>query len=191
LKTLFLTIATLILSGCASGTYFISEKAKNSFDVQVNTINVDNLALEVSVGKGHVWAGWIDALFTTNKQQKWNGALVTPSLNDAITGKLKNSLNPIGTSGDVVLSVMRSGFFMEKHIADGIAFVNVLTLNIDRGFKCDVDVNVRIKNSSYRKTFEYGIKRKQFDDIDQVMEFIEICQSELVKQIATDLKINN
>jgi hypothetical protein len=191
MKILILTITTLLLSSCASGTYFISEKAKDSFDVQVKSIIVDNLASEVNVGKGHVWAGWVDALFTTNKQLKWNGALIKPSLNDAVTGKLKNSLKPIGTSGDVVLSVMRTGFFMEKNFAEGIAFVNVLTVNIDRGFKCDVDVNIRTKNSSYRKTFEYGIKRKHFDDIDEMMEFIEICQSDLVKQIAADIKINN
>jgi len=80
----------------------------------------------------------------SDNQLVWNGNLINPSLKDAITGKLKYSLKPIGTSGDIILSVMRAGYFVEHYLADDVPIVSWSSPLLDRGFKCDVDINIKI-----------------------------------------------
>ena len=54
----------------------------------------------------------------------------------------------------------------------------------ERGFKCDVDVNVRTEGDSRRITLTHEIRRTYFDDQEQIQQFIESCQTDLIRQLA-------
>ena len=57
-------------------------------------------------------------------------------------------------------------------------------LGRERGFKCDADVNVKTESDSRRIILSHEIRRSYFDDQEEVRQFIESCQSDLVRQLA-------
>ena len=73
-------------------------------------------------------------------------------------------------------------------MADDIVFVGLLMLGRERGFKCDVDVNVKTESDSWRITLSHEIRRSRFDDQEQARQFIESCQTDLIRQIADLIK---
>ena len=86
------------------------------------------------------------------------------------------------------VSVLRVGFWIEKNVADDIAFVGLLILGRERGFKCDADVNVKSESDSRRITLTHEIRRSYFDDQEQIRQFIESCQTDLIRQLADLIK---
>ena len=46
-----------------------------------------------------------------------------PPLNEAFVSKVKNSIITVSGSGRVDVSVLRVGFFVEKNVADDVAFI--------------------------------------------------------------------
>jgi len=87
-----------------------------------NLTNVDfassdptNAASDVKINSSEVI--WVNSWAPIHNGTK-------PSLHDAFSEKLKNSLNPIGQFSEVTIIVMCAGFFMGKNYADDLLFVN-------------------------------------------------------------------
>ena len=111
-----------------------------------------------------------------------------PPLHESFVAKVRNSIVANGTSGRVDVSVLRVGFCIEKNVADDIAFVGLFMLGRERGFKCDADVNVKTESDSRRMTLSHEIRRSYFDDQEQIRQFIELCQTDVIRQLADWIK---
>ena len=86
------------------------------------------------------------------------------------------------------VSVIRVGFFVEKNVADDVVFVGLFMVGRERGFKCDADVNIKTERDSQRITLTHEIRRSYFDDQEQIRQFIETCQTDLIRQLADSIK---
>ena len=178
-RLLALTALTLMLGGCAVQPILLNDRAAESYQVPVKTMIVDNLATETKIRVGDVVYvnGWAPA-----------HAGFAPPLHEAFVAKMRNSIVAIGTSGKIDVSVLRVGFFVDKIVADDIVFVGLLMLGRERGFKCDVDINIKTESDSRRITLTHEIRRSYFDDQEQIRQFIESCQTDLIRQIAELIK---
>lgn len=176
---LALSVATLLVA-CAAPPITLSDRANVDLKVSVKKVIIDNLSIESKIGVNDVvWVnGWVPMHLG-----------FTPSLNDVFTTKLKNSIIPVGETGAVNIVVMRVGFFMEKNFADDIAFVGLLTAGRERGFKCDADLNLKTDMKSERATFKHEIKRSYFNDSDEIRNFMEMCQTNLIKQVHESISL--
>ena len=172
---LALSALTLMLVGCAVQPIHLRDRATESYQVPVKTVIVDNLATETKIRTGDVVYvnGWAPA-----------HAGFEPPLHEVFVAKMRNSIVATGTSGRVDISVLRVGYFIDKIVADDIVFVGLLMLGRERGFKCDVDVNVKTERDSQRITLTHEIRRSYFDDQEEIRQFIESCQTDLIRQIA-------
>lgn len=175
-----LAVLVLILGGCASPSKPIplAERTSQSYQVQVQKIVVDNLAIE---GKENISGsinvnGWAP-------MAPLMGIVFSPPLSHSFVSKVRNSISQGGSSGRVDISVLRTGFFVEKTVADDIAFVGLLTLGKERGHKCDVDINIKTENDSRRAVLSYEVRRPYFDSHEEVRLFIETCQADLIRQL--------
>ena len=174
-RHLALAALTLMVGGCAVQPIRLQDRAAESYQVSVKTMIVDNLATETKIEVSDIVYvnGWAPA-----------HAGFRPPLHESFVSKVRNSIVARGMSGRVDVSVLRVGFFIEKNIADDIVFVGLLMLGRERGFKCDADVNVKTESDSRRITLSHEIHRSYFDDQEEVRQFIESCQSDLVRQLA-------
>ena len=178
-RLLALAALTLLLGGCAVQPILLSDRTAESYQVPVKTMIVDNLATETKIRISDVVYvnGWAPA-----------HAGFEPPLHEAFVAKMRNSIVARGTSGRIDISVLRVGFFVDKIVADDIVFVDLLMLGRERGFKCDVDINVKTESDSRRMTLTHEIRRSYFDDQEQIRQFIESCQTDLIRQIVELIK---
>ena len=178
-RHLAFTALILVLEGCAIQPILPHDRAAESYQVPTKTLIVDNLATETKIRVGDVVYvnGWTPA-----------HAGFKPPLHESFVAKVKSSIIPTGTSGRIDVSVLRVGFWIEKNVADDIAFVGLLILGRERGFKCDADVNVKSESDSRRITLTHEIRRSYFDDQEQIRQFIESCQTDLIRQLADLIK---
>lgn len=169
-------IALLSITGCAVQPLPLNDRAATSYQVPVKKLIIDNLAIDkkVDINESIYVNGWAPVA----------GPEFKPSLSQALVAKTKNSITTTGESGRADVSVLRTGFFVEKTVADDVVFVDFFTLGKERGYKCDVDINVKTDNDSQRLTLTHEIRRSYFDNFEQMRQFIEVCQDDLVKQIA-------
>jgi hypothetical protein len=173
-------IVLLSLSGCAAQQVHLQEHAATSYQVPVQKLIIDNLAVDKKVDPSEsIYVnGWAPVI----------GPDFKPSLSMALAAKTKNSITATGETGRADVSILRTGFFVEKTVADDMVFVDFFTLGKERGYKCDVDINVKTDNDSQRLTLSHEIRRSYFDDFEQMRQFVEVCQDDLVRQIADKVK---
>ena len=178
-RHLALTALTLMLGGCAVQPILLHDRAAESYQVPVKAMIIDNLATETKIRVGDVVYvnGWAPA-----------HAGFRPPLHESFVTKVRNSIVANGMSGRVDFSVLRVGYFIEKNVADDIVFVGLFMLGRERGFKCDADVSVKTESDSRRITLTHEIRRSYFDDQEQVRQFIESCQTDLIRQLADLIK---
>ena len=178
-RLLAFTALMLMIGGCAVQPILLNDRASESYQVPVKTMIVDNLATETKIRVSDVIYvnGWAPA-----------HAGFEPPLHEAFVAKMRNSIVAIGTSGRIDVSVLRVGFFVDKIVADDIVFIDLLMLGRERGFKCDADLNVKTERDSQRITLTHEIRRSLFDDQEQIRQFIESCQTDLIRQIADLIK---
>jgi hypothetical protein len=173
-------IVLLSLSGCAVQPLPLNDRAASSYQVPVKTLIVDNLAIDKKVE--------VDETIYVNGWTPVYGAEFKPSLSQTLAMRTKNSIIANGESGRVDVSILRTGFFVEKTVADDIVFVGFLTLGKERGYKCDAEVNIKSDKDSQRMTLTHEIRRTYFDELEQIRQFVDACEDELVKQIAEAVK---
>lgn len=172
--------ALATLTGCVTvQPIALQDRASQSYDVPVQKLVVDNLSTEVKISAN-------DVIYVNGWAPAHSG--FQPPLNQAFVSKVNNSIKTNGTSGRVDVSVLRVGFFVEKNVADDVVFIGLLTVGRDRGFKCDSDVNIKTDAKSRRITLNHEIKRPYFDSPEQTRQFIESCQSDLIRQLADEIK---
>ena len=178
-RLLALAALTLLLGGCAVQPILLSDRTAESYQVPVKIMIADNLATETKIRISDVVYvnGWAPA-----------HAGFEPPLYEAFVAKMRNSIVARGTSGRIDISVLRVDFFVDKIVADDIVFVDLLMLGRERGFKCDVDINVKTESDSRRMTLTHEIRRSYFDDQEQIRQFIESCQTDLIRQIVELIK---
>lgn len=177
-KTLLVIVLSLITSACAIQPVPLQDRALESFKIPFHTLIVDDLSTEAKYGVNDVVYvnGWAPA-----------HAGFTPPINKAFVSKVKNSLITNKSSGRVDISVLRVGYFIEKNVADDVVFVGIFMAGRDRGIKCDADINFKTENESRRITLTHEIRRSYFDNQEEVRMFIETCQTELIKQLASSI----
>ena len=176
---LSLSALILILGGCAVQPISLNDRAVGSYQVPIKTLVVDNLATESKIRVSDVVyvIGWVP-LHTGFK----------PSLHQSFAAKIRNSIIANGISGRVDVSLLRAGFWEERNIPDNVAFIQFFTLFRERGFKCDADVNIKTGSDSRRIILTHEIRRSYFDDQEQIRQFIESCQTDLIRQLADLIK---
>lgn len=140
---------------------------------------MDNLSTESKIGANDVV--WVNGWAPAHSGFK-------PPLNDSFVSKIKNSIVANGASGRLDVSLLRVGFFVEKNLADDLVFVGLLIVGRERGFKCDADVNVKTERDSQRITLVYVTRRPYFDNQEKMRQFIETCQTDLIRQLADLIK---
>lgn len=173
------TTLALMLGACAVQPIPLHDRAAESHQVPFQKLIVDNLSTESKIGVNDVIYvnGWAPA-----------HAGFKPPLNESFVSKIKNSIVASGKSGRVDVSVLRVGFFIEKNVADDVVFVGLFMVGRERGFKCDADVNVKTESDSRRMTLTHEIRRSYFDNQEQMRQFIETCQTDLIRQLADSIK---
>lgn len=107
-----------------------------------------------------------------------------PTINRAFVGKAKRAIVANGSGGALHVSILRANLWMEKNYADDMFIVGIFRIGAERGYKCDAEVSLRSGSSAERLTLEHTIRRSYFDNNEQIREFAESCQSELVRQLA-------
>ncbi len=180
MKRLFVPVVlTSMLAGCAVQPISLSDRASESYKVPYQKLIVDNLSTESKIGVN-------DVIYVNGWAPAHSG--FKPPLNESLVSKIKNSIVANGESGRVDVSVLRVGFFIEKIVADDVVFISLFMVGRDRGFKCDADVNVKTDRDSQRITLTHEIRRSYFDNQDQIRQFIETCQSDLIRQLADTIQ---
>lgn len=166
----------LILNACAVQPINLNNKALESYKVPYSKLVIDDFSTETKIRVNDIVYvnGWVPA---------HEG--FSPPLNKAFVLKLQNSLLTGNESGRVDISVMRVGYFIEKIIADDIVYISLFMSGRTRGIKCDADINVKTENDSRRMTLSHEIRRSNFENKEELRTFIETCQTDLIKQIAT------
>ena len=174
-----IALTMLMLLGCTVQPILLHDRATESYHVPVKTVIVDNLATEKKIRVS-------DVIYVNGWAPAHEG--FRPPLHEYFVAKIRNSVVADGMSGRVDVSVLRVGFFVEKNVADDIVFVDLFMLGRERGFKCDADVNVKTENDSRRITLTHEIRRSRFGDQKQIQQFIESCQTDLIRQLADLIK---
>lgn len=172
-------LAALVLSGCAVAPLAINTQPRERYDVPASRVVVDNLSIQEKIGVN-------DVVYVNGWAPAHSG--FQPPLNEAFFSRVKAAINPTGESGRIDISVLRVGFFIEKNVADDVAFVGLFTMGRERGFKCDADVNVKTEKDSRRISLSHQIRRSYFDNNEQLTQFIDTCHTELVKQLVAEIK---
>lgn len=181
MKRFFATLTlTFTLIGCAVQPISLNDRALEAYRIPFEKLIVDNLSTESKIGVN-------DVVYVNGWAPAHSG--FKPPLNESFVSKIKNSIVAVGEFGRVDVSVLRVGFFVEKNVADDIVFVGLFMVGRERGFKCDADVNVKTDRDSRRITLTHEIRRKYFENPEQIQKFIETCQTDLIRQLAES--INN
>lgn len=167
-----------LIFGCAVQPIVLSKESRETIDLPVKSVSIDNLATDVKVSVGEVVYvnGWAPA----------HGGF-SPSLHEAFSAKLKATIRPTGSADFLNITLLRAGFFVEKNVGDDVVLVGLLTAMRERGFKCDADVNIKRDGRSERRIFEYQIRRSYFENSDQIRDFIELCHANLIRQISQSI----
>lgn len=165
----------LLLMGCAVQQIQLSGRAVQTYRVPVKKLVVDNLSTESKIT--------VDDVVYVNGWAPMHSGF-KPPLNESFASKVKNSIVAVGDSGRVDVAVIRVGLFVQQSIADDVVFVGLFTVGKDRGFKCDADVNVKTETESARLTLTYETRRPYFSNVEQVRQFVEACQTDLVRQLS-------
>lgn len=170
-----LAVATAVaLSGCAAQPITIDSSPRQFHNAPFQVVEVEDYVTTRPVTAGEqVWVnGWVPIHMGFK-----------PELHEVFSSRLKSSMKPSGNSGTLSIAVIDTGLFMEKNIADDIAFVGIFVAARDRGFKCSANLNVKINGNSTRQTFEHSIKRGYFKDSVEIRDFVTNCHEELTRQI--------
>lgn len=178
-RLIVLAALASMLAGCAVQPIPLHDRAAESYQVPFQKLIVDNLSIESKIGVN-------DVVYVNGWAPAHSG--FKPPLNVSFVSKVKNSIVANGESGRVDVSVLRVGFFVEKNVADDVVFVGLFMVGRARGFKCDADVNVKTEHDSQRITLTHEIRRSYFDDQEQIRQFIETCQTDLIRQLADSIK---
>lgn len=172
---LLLSALTFSLAACAVQPIQLSDRADTTYQVPARRLNIDDFSTESKI-----------AISDTVYVSGWTPAHTgfSPPLHEAFVARLRNSLTPTGESGRLDITVLRVGFFVEKSVADNIAFIGLLVVGRERGFKCDADVNIRTDSDSRRLVLSHEIRRPYFDNREQIGRFVESCHSDITRQLA-------
>ncbi len=173
-------VLILMLAGCARQTIVLHTQAGETFHIPVKSLLFDNLATESKFTSGDMLyvSGWAPVNFK-----------FTPPLHDSFVEKARKSIVASGESGQVDISVIKAGFWIAKNVADDIPIVGLFVVLRERGFRCDVDINVKTKFDSQRLTVSHEETRSTFlDDKEKVQQFVESCQNNLIRKVADLIK---
>ena len=175
---LSLSALMLILGGCAVQPISLNDRAARSYQVPIKTLVVDNLATESKIRVSDIVyvSGWVPA-----------HTGFEPPLHQSFAEKMRNSIIANGISGRVDVSLLRAGFWVERSIPDSIAFIQIFVHFRERGFKCDADVNIKTENDSRRVILTHEVRRS-YSNPEQARQFIESCQTDLIRQLADLIK---
>lgn len=178
----FAGVLLMVLAGCAATPpAAISTTSVKPSEIQASSIEVDSFAMTRQVNETDAvyFSGWFPIA------DKW----VQPPFHQAIASKLKDSLKPDGKGGDLKLTIVDAGFFMDMKVADSVIFVNLLSVSRERPYKCTLILNVKSTKGSERREFEHAqTTNRSFHDIEDKGMFVEQCQSALVDKVVAHLK---
>lgn len=170
---------SLLLMGCAMQQIPLQDRAKQSYEVSAGKLIFDDLSVESKIYTS-------DSVYVNGWAPMHSG--FTPPLNKSFVSKLKNSIVASGSSGRVEVAVLRVGFFVQQSVAEDIVLVGFFMLGKDRGVKCDADVNIKTGDISRRLTLAHEVRRRPFSDVNEVREFVEDCQTDLVRQLSDEIE---
>jgi hypothetical protein len=164
-----------ILGGCAAQPIALKDRTGETYRVPAKTIIVEDLAIDAKIGVGDVVYvnGWAPAHGGT-----------APPLHAALSAKIKNALAPDGNSGTLHITVLRAGFFVEKNVADDVVLIGLFMIGRERGFKCDAELSISTETNAERITLTHEVRRAYFSDREELAQFLDECQSNLVTQLA-------
>ncbi len=172
-------VSALLLSGCSVSPIHLSDRVPESYRLPIGKLVIDNLASEAKISVS-------DTVYVNGWAPLHSG--FKPQLHESMVSKLRNAMVADSQSGRVDVAVLRVGLWVEKSVVDDVVFIGFLTLGAERGYKCDVDVNIKSANDSRRMTLEHQIRRSYFDSNEEVRQFVESCQSDLVRQLAEAIR---
>lgn len=163
------------MAGCAIQPIALDLTAQHQFDIPFQSVEIDNYASTKKVSVTDVvWtSGWVPTLHKFN-----------PELHEVFAQKLRSGLKPSGPRGTLSVAVLDTGFFVEMEIVDSIVFLSLLAAARDRGFKCTALVSIKANGKSERRTFEFGVRRREINDGPDVQEFMAACHNEIARQVA-------
>lgn len=174
LSRLSLLCVAAVLTGCSFAPVKLTDEAPPS-PVPFASVVIEDLSTYVKPNTSEfVWVnGWARA-----------DDGFEPTINRAFVAKAKRGIVPGTGSGELHVSVIRAGLWAEKSYADDMFVVGLFRIASERGFKCDAEVSLRSSGSAERVTLEHSIRRPYFDNQEQIRQFAEDCQVELVRKLA-------
>lgn len=174
LSRLFVLCSAAALAGCSVAPVKLTDDAPRS-PVPFASVVIEDLSTYVKPSTSEfVWVnGWARA-----------DDGFDPTINRAFVAKAKRAIIPGAGSGELHVSVIRAGLWMEKSYADDMFVVGLFRIASERGFRCDAEVSLRSAGRADRVTLERTIRRPYFDNQEEIRLFAESCQAELVKQLA-------
>jgi hypothetical protein len=172
--------AIALLTGCSIAPPRLEETSHTQYKLPYAKIIVEDFTQDRPVRAGDVvWVnGWVPILDGTRG----------PSPNKTLVRYLGSALVADGGKDSLRISLIDSGYYMEKNLADDMAFVNLVAGARERGYKCTASVSLGTADKVERKEFEAGERRSGFFDMEWGQSFLTRCREQLVNEIQAYLK---
>lgn len=173
-KAIYLSSILLVLSGCTPKSIDINTNINTKYDIPYSDIKVKDYVIEKDVKIGDVV--WVNGYVPIHKG-------FNPQLHEVLYKKVTQGLKNAKDGGKIEISILDAGLFMEKNFADDMAFINLFRIGAEREFMCSSIVNIEDNSKFKRNIFEYKIKRKPFQNQEEISQFASDCNDKLVEQI--------
>ena len=170
-------LVAALLAGCAAPPTALITSAKNERKVNAQSIEIDDLAADKTEQQSGVYfTGWLPI----------SDVAVKPSFHAAFSQKLKGTLQTTsGAVGNLQISIIESGFFMDSLVSDSIVFIGLAAAFRERPYKCNAVLNVKVGGKSERREFEHiQVASRVYVDLEDKQTFINNCQDGLVEKVA-------
>jgi len=180
LKKIAVLLSIAVVSGCAVQKVKLDEESAQKYSLKYSGVIVEDFTQDKKVSTSDVvWVnGWIPL-------SQW---FDVQSPNKSYYKYLKSSFVPAGGGDSLRVALIDAGFFMEKDFADDVAFVNLLAMQRERGYKCTASISISDSRRAERKDFEVQERASGFVDAPWLQEFSSRCRIKLTDQINSYLQ---
>lgn len=178
---LIISIVSLALAGCAAPPIKLDGAPSTKYTLKYSKLFVEDFTQDRKVSVNDVvWVnGWVPLFDGTNG----------PSPNKTLHRYLTESFTAGAEINDTLkISLLDSSYLMEKSFADDLAFVNLLSGQRERGFKCTASLNISNSQKSERKEFEIIERHGGFLEMDWLQGYTTRCRAQLVESISSYLQ---
>lgn len=176
---LMAALSAAVLSGCAGQQIKFDEVPRTTYLLPYSNVLVEDFTQDRKVSISDVtWVnGWVPLFDGT----------MGPSPNKTFYSYLSKALTSSPGSEDTLkVTLIDSSFLMEQNFSDNVAFINMITAQRERGFKCTASISMSNKSKTEREEFE--VVERAVASMAYFQAFVTRCRENLTGEIGAYLK---